>query len=601
MGSRDIDMTSDTTGPDDHAEVEQADSTGGGVPRIEDIMQDLAFVPTWARPESDSPTFRHGNESAGVSGRERGPGTSRGPKDRRPRQEFRGERRPDGDRRGDRRGGGGRGRDEGPGRDRRRGSDKGPRRDVDVVAPHPHLDVAFIPVRERLGVVVRQLHMVKRAFPLHYLAGLFLDKPEHHLVKLEMKVPGGEGSDSTSPRTFFMATGDNWVSFDRKAVEAHVLSIGLEGCYDVEDVTVEPPSGVFQMVGRYRPTGEWLGPPNHHSFQENLSYLHRTYGPDLSVDAFRQRIEMVREPEAIEAWKQSFCQQKVYRRKEGGEDSPALSRADAEAEYLREVAPSMIQEVTRAVIPATVAMTVTDPEIRATIRQAWLKEDRFPLSTILALRAAFKHMRLHLFKIGRGETFATSIVPKPLDSEHAIEAIRSMVTALAEHPGWTRKHVLESLLPGRGADDPEVAELLRSLGWLIDKGHVMEFFNGALCLPGAYKQLQLTVQPGTNESLHDQATAVKPVSDPAAEEPSKDAVDQSGSVDELVEEARTEMDGSPSSSEASLGEDAVGEGVTDVASPEESSDEARRNEPAPDSVMPSGDDASTPPGLQVPS
>ena len=42
-----------------------------------------------------------------------------------------------------------------------------------------------------------------------------------------------------------------------------------------ETIEVDPPTGNFQTVARCGMSGEWLGPPNFHSYQVNLRRLHR--------------------------------------------------------------------------------------------------------------------------------------------------------------------------------------------------------------------------------------------------------------------------------------------------------------------------------------
>jgi hypothetical protein len=98
------------------------------------------------------------------------------------------------------------------------------------------------------------------------------------------------------------------------------------------------------------------------------------------------------------------------------------------------------------------------------------RENRFPLSLMLALRPAFKRMRLHLFKVGRGETFVTAIVPKPLDSAHAVDELRAMLDLIRAHPGWNRAALVDHLQPGLPHDGEEAGRLLSPLRWLIEKG-----------------------------------------------------------------------------------------------------------------------------------
>ena len=121
--------------------------------------------------------------------------------------------------------------------------------------------------------------------------------------------------------------------------------------------------------------------------------------------------------------------------------------------------------------------------LRRAIHDVWQRESRFPASLMFALRPAFKHMHLHLFKVGGGVTFVTPIHPHPLPAEHAVTAIRGVLEFLHAHPGCTRQQLLDGLQPGAATESPEVVAVLNPLRWLIDRGHVIEFFNGTLAVP----------------------------------------------------------------------------------------------------------------------
>ena len=99
-----------------------------------------------------------------------------------------------------------------------------------------------------------------------------------------------------------------------------------------------------------------------------------------------------------------------------------------------------------------------------------------------AMRAAFRHMHLHLFKAGK-INFVTHIKPRPIKPEDTIESIAEVLVFLKENPGSTRKHLLEILHPSLDPASKEAKEALQPLGWLIERGHIIEFFNGTLSVP----------------------------------------------------------------------------------------------------------------------
>lgn len=432
-------MSSDPSGP--------VDSAGKS---NQEVFLNLDFVPTWARQPAANPYAN-----------------ARGGEDDRPRRDRFGGRPREGRRfdrpRGD--------------RDRRpQREERGPRDRNFRTSPRPPprlpLNIAFLPERVQLSALVRQLHAAQKAYPLNYVAHLLLAKPEYHLIKIE----------AHGDLTLWQFKPDGTVFLDPESLRAHALRLHLGKTFDEIIEQGEPPSGNFNSVGRCTLSGEWLGPPNYHGYQERLIDLQRTRFPHLTLDEYRARVEILREPAAIEEWKEAARTRRVYRHK-GNAEEPAFSREEAVLEFTQKHLPTMQQSGRRFIMPAALVRELPDNALRRQLEEAWARENRRPFTMPLALRPAFKHMRLHLFKAGKGETFVTAIVPKPLDAGHAVENIRAMLQLIHEHPGWSRDQLLEHLKPGVAPGGEEATALLAPLRWLIEKGHVIEFFNGTLSAP----------------------------------------------------------------------------------------------------------------------
>lgn len=336
------------------------------------------------------------------------------------------------------------------------------------------VEISFIPERVQLSAVVRQMGQSLRAYPLFQLARLFLSKPEYHVVKFESRAPD---------LRFHVCTADQHIFLSEEALKNHVLNQLVEKYYEPLDVQTDAPAGNFVVVGRCRMSGELLGPPNHHAYNERLVELHRSRFAHLPLAEYRSRIEMVRDPAVIDQWKEQSRTQRLYRARDGGEGAPQIKRAEAEARILADRWQELKSVAGRVLIPAKVAVQATDPMLAQALRDAWARENRNPFRMALALRPALRRMRMSFFKAGQGEAFVSAVAPKPLDPAHAIEPLRNILTLLAEHPGWTRPQVLEALQPGKAADSHEANELYGHVRWLVEKGHVIEFYNGTLMAP----------------------------------------------------------------------------------------------------------------------
>lgn len=453
-----------------------------------DLVLDLNFVPQWARKPADEIRYgsfddRDSRSNRGGSGRGRPRGGSGGGRARGGRgSEARGSRPPRRD-------------SAGPGQDRRTtrpagGGDRtqsqrpsgqyAPRENYrpDAVSQAP-INIRFLPEQQAIVGLVRQVSATKRAYPLIDLASLLMSKPGCCFVKLDV--------DSPSPdTTFYQCKECRTIAMDRGQLESHILLKHRDLYFDTEEVVGEPPSGTFVCVAKCGYSGTLLGPPNHHSYADAVRRLHAGRYSHLDIEAYKDRIQLSHEPEDVERWKVEASRVIECRRKDGPEDEREPVRvADADSYMQEHVVPKLLTTTKRAVVSETVAHDIQDAGIKRVLREEWQHESRFPLKVSFALRAAFKHKHLYVFKAGkgRGVNFVTVVQPLPLDPEHAIPSISEVLTYLRENPGCTRQNMVKTLRPDADPDSESVKELLQPLHWLIERGHIIEFFNGTLSVP----------------------------------------------------------------------------------------------------------------------
>jgi len=322
-----------------------------------------------------------------------------------------------------------------------------------------------------LASLVRQIHHSKRAYPLMDLAHLFLSDPRGHMVKLEIKPGSGDFKLYQGKRSKIVAT-------SREVLLRQILENHLEDFFVKEELDVEPPKGVFPMIGKV--DSILIGPTNHHSYAGRLEEIHRTHYAEMPFDRFKQKVQTVRDEELIERWKEESSHKTIYRLIDAPEGKE-FTLVQAE-EYVRShIAEAEIEEVTRAVLPSALARKITDDNLIRMVREAWQAESRFPISLSFALRAAFRH--LHTFKAGKNINFITAVKPEPIEPEKTVENIRIVLEGLADHPGSTRQQLIDGLRPGADKDSPEAHEIIDPIRWLVERGHIIEFFNGTLSVP----------------------------------------------------------------------------------------------------------------------
>ena len=451
-------------------------------------------------------------------------------------------------------------RDDSRGDDRRRPNDGGGYRPRDREPPQQPalpLDVRVLPEQKALGAIIRRIQTSHRAFPLRDIAWLFLDNPNSCLIRIEPL--------KDQPMQLFQCKVCGYPALSEEEIRGHLVNRHLEDFFDAEDVDCEPPSGSFNCVARCSLSGELLGPPNHHSFAAKVQEMLRTRYATLSEEAYRSRIEMVRDTEAIETWRQQCTKKKVYRRKgaaiqeeppapagEGGEDAaaetaaepppkaPALTREVAELVFMREIVPAQLTSAKHLICTAGVATQTSSRPLGMMLRDMLSRERRFPASLFFALRGAFRHRKLYLFRTNdpKGIDFVMLKTPSVLDATHTVKILQDILTHVEAHPACTKVELVTAL---GGAEEVKRKEVLIQLAWLVERGHVIEFYNDVLSIPREFPAFRLLPgekgYQGPRPSASAQQAAAPAAPAAPAEEPAVPAEEPVATAEEPVVEA----------------------------------------------------------------
>jgi len=345
-------------------------------------------------------------------------------------------------------------------------------------APLP-LKISFLPERHGLGIVVRRIRSAKVAFALPAIADLFLAKPEYYMLKVEAE-------DGADIRLYQCALCEQLFR-DRDAATEHLFDDHAEEFFQVETVDTEPPSGNFPRVARCGVSGELLGPPNHHTYRERIRELHALHCPKMALDDYEKRIETVEDEQAVEDWKISQSRKTLYR-PIASEEAEALERQEARALLEKNLAKGRIKSNNRFIIPAGIAWKCSDQDLLRAYKSALEREKRFPITLIHALRPALKHMHLAIFKIGGRETFVSSVEPAPIKPEDSISPIKEALEYIAAHPKCKREELAAAMAERIGEDEEQLDKMIKSIHWLVDCGHLIEFSDGSLALPEKRKR-----------------------------------------------------------------------------------------------------------------
>ncbi len=440
-----------------------------------------------------------------------------------------------------------------PRHDLRRPEERRDFRPVREELPPLPLEIRVLPDQKALGAVIRKIQTSHRAYPLRDIARLFLDNDAAYQIRIE------PAKGETIP--LFLCKVCGIPALSEEEIRSHVLSTHLGDFFDVSEIETDPPAGNFVCVARCGISGELLGPPNHHSFNSRVQEMLRTRFAHMGAEAYRARIEMVRDPEAVSQWRESCRKKIVYRRKrpapaampEPAESAtatdpaapatpqapdteqplgPAMERTNAELVFQREILPEQILSVKHMVCPAAAVRHTPSARLLECVRETMNRELRFPASLFFALRGAFRHRTLHLFRAQseRGPEFVVVRAPVALDASHVVADFRQVLEHINQNPGCTRQELLAALA---GDDEARSAHLATQLNTLVEKAHVIEYYNGVLCAPTAHPLfrylpgerdggLKAAKERKTEDGKRKTAAPTQPAETPATPAPEQD-------------------------------------------------------------------------------
>ena len=183
----------------------------------------------------------------------------------------------------------------------------------------PYFTITCYPEDAGFAAMVKAIRASCRTFQLFEITKAVLEKNERFVAVIQRKAPEGacpsaapdaEGAEGSSeaarPATkltpMYMSVPDHLPFDTEEAAIQHVLKNHLSQFFDAQDVEIEAPKGNFPIINKCSITGELLGPPNHHKYQQTLQQHHATKLARMSFERFRESIVSVREPEVVQQW-----------------------------------------------------------------------------------------------------------------------------------------------------------------------------------------------------------------------------------------------------------------------------------------------------------
>lgn len=501
-----------------------------------------------ANPRPDRRAFRKpaGAPGDGPTGGAEAPATV----DRRPRREH-----PQGGPR----------RDEGGERNFRQ---QGPRGDFNR-GPYdsPHFAVTFYPEDTSFNALAKTIRGSCRTIELFEIARTVIAKEDRFVAVLARK-PAADGSADKSP--LYVSVPDGIPFESEEATIAHVISRHLGTFFDTSEVEVEAPKGNYQVINKCTVTGELLGPPNYHRYNQLVQQHHAARIKGMSLEAFRGRIETVRDPEVVNQWLGKMKKVTRYTWKQPAAAKPATPAADsapadaaapaetaesapaaeapaetaapgfdspeeARAYLLTQARDRVVRSYETVRFHGRICVDIPPGEIRRAIEGALDRQRRFPLDTANALRGRLRREHFTIFKKGsKGVSYVCAVKRKfRTPGQTFADSIGALIGFIEAHPMVRASELgakflgIELPQPVEGAAAPELpvesreklARMQGDLRWLVTEGYVTEFIDGRLFAPPPMveaRKKEVENEEHDPENFPEAPAAEVPASEPAA-------------------------------------------------------------------------------------
>jgi hypothetical protein len=339
----------------------------------------------------------------------------------------------------------------------------------------PFFNVTFYPEDTSFNTLVQTIRKSCRTIELFEIARTVVAKTDRFVVVVSRKPSeAAAGAPAQAGKSGFYISVPDALPFESdEAAVAHVMANHLDKFFDKAEVEVDPPKGNYQVINKCGITGELLGPPNYHRYAQIVQQHHAAKVARMSLEAFKSRIETVRDEEAVKQWLEKMKKTTRYTWKmpaakvapaapaaeAPAADAPATEGAAAEAAAPAEAAPvpvvptfdsledarlflltqardKVVRTAENARFHGKIAETMPPGEIRRAIEGAWERQRKFPLDTANALRGRLRREHFTIFKKGsKGVSYVCAVKRKfRVPGQTFSDSIGALISFIEGHP-----------------------------------------------------------------------------------------------------------------------------------------------------------------------
>ena len=401
----------------------------------------------------------------------------------------------------------------------------------------PFFNVIFYPEDVGFSALAKAIRTSCRTYELFEIARVIIGKNDRFIAVIQRKSPeeSASGSNAEQSSTAEIPTVKSapmaisipdGVPFEsEEAAIAHVMSTHLGTFFDATEVEVEAPKGNYQVINKCSITGELLGPPNYHRYNQIVQQHFANRISRMSLDAFRGRIETVRDPEVVNQWltKMKKITRYTWKLSAEGETAPAFDQLEEARMYLLTHAKDkVVKLVDSARFHGKSLELLPQNEIRHALEGSLERQRRFPLDTANALRGRLRREGFTIFKKGsKGVSYVCAVKRKfRVPGQAFSDSIGALISFIEAHPmtkaselpvkflgiqppqapasapvaegstvppiqtSGTMPPITSDMATALTAEDQsKLSRLNGDLRWLVTEGYVTEFIDGRLFAP----------------------------------------------------------------------------------------------------------------------
>ncbi|MDR1497897.1 MAG: hypothetical protein LBS59_05745 [Puniceicoccales bacterium] len=299
--------------------------------------------------------------------------------------------------------------------------------------PAPVAKIIFFPEEKPFSVLIKAIKTSLRTYSLFEITRLILEKNDRFLVGCRPY-----DADENPSAQIYQSVPDQLPFLSESDAIAHVQQRYLDLFFKCEPVTIDPPKGVFLMVSRCGFTGEILGPPNYHGYQQTLREFHAARLPQVTFDRFVSRIESVRDKELIDQWLQRMTQITRFTPKEPVEgepnyfDSPEAARNFLITKHKDKV----VRACPHLRFPGKLIESLPFGPLRAAIEDELRSQRSFPLTTANSLRGRLRKLGFFIHKADSKDITYISVIERKFrdPGTHFTDEIQRIVDFIEKRP-----------------------------------------------------------------------------------------------------------------------------------------------------------------------